>query len=374
MSSGASSLFISLELRVERKQFPFSRKNGDCKLGCDKEQKFHYGGQAVIEGVMMRGPKDFAIAVRNADGEIVTSTEDVEGILGRFKWLNRPLLRGTLALIDAMALGIKALQYSAKIAMSDIEKAEAQKKAATAKTKEVKPELVEQPAKPSKVNDMTIGFLMVLGLAGGMALFFLAPIFAVKGITWGFGVDLQGWLKTLIEGLIKMSIFVGYVFGISFIPDIRRVFQYHGAEHKVINTYEAGVELTVDNVVEHTKAHVRCGTSFILVVLVTSMVIFMAVPWGEKMTIVDMLMRWVYKMALLPVVAGIAYEVIRFAGGHKDSFFTRMLVAPGLLMQRITTREPEPEMIEVAIKSLQCVLDEEASHKDDTQVSAVTEE
>lgn len=356
-------------------RFLLSRKNGDCKLGCDKEQKFHYGGQAVIEGVMMRGPKDFAIAVRRADGEIVTSTEDVESILGKFKWLNRPFLRGTLALIDAMALGIKALKYSADIAMSDAEQAEAEKKAQKQAQKNAETEVkaavnpgpapVQAEKKPSKVNDMTIGVMMVLGLVLGFALFFFVPIAIVRPLTEG----VSSYWRAVFEGLVKIAIFVLYVVGISFMPDIRRVFQYHGAEHKVINAYEAGVELTVDNVVSHTKAHVRCGTSFILVVLVTSIVVFMFVPIWHSI-----LLRWLIKMALLPLVAGISYEVIRFAGGHKDSLFTKMLVAPGLLMQKITTREPEPEMIEVAIKSLQGVLEEEASHKDEEQISAASEE
>lgn len=352
-------------------------------MASDKEQKFHYGGQAIIEGVMMRGPKDFAIAVRRADGEIVTSTEDVESILGKFKWLNKPFLRGTLALIDSMALGIKALKYSADIAMSDAEKAEAEKKAQKSGAKQVEADAasqtitdaaqVEAGKKPSKVNDMTIGVVMVLGVVLAFGLFFFAPILAVNGFTSITHAHLQSWQKTMAEGMVKILLFVVYVVAISFLPDIRRVFQYHGAEHKVINAYEAGVELTVDNVKPYTKAHVRCGTSFILVVLVTSIIVFMALPW-TKATIVSALVRWLYKMALLPVVAGIAYEVIRFAGGHKDSFLTRMLVAPGILMQKVTTREPEPEMIEVAIKSLQGVLEEEASHKSGAQVSAVSEE
>ena len=312
-----------------------------------KEKKFHYGGQAVIEGVMMRGPKDFAVAVRKADGEIVSTREDVDSIIGRFKWLDKPFLRGTLALIDSMALGIKALKYSADIAMSDAVAAGNAQEGAD--------------PKPSggKVNDVTVGAIMALGLVLGVALFMLVPILIVRPLRASHG--LAGWELTALEGGVKITLFVLYVALISLMKDIRRVFQYHGAEHKTINAYEAKEELTVENVRRYTKAHVRCGTSFILVVMVASIVVFMFISWKS------ILMRFVYKLALLPVVAGIAYEVIRLAGRHKDSFFARLLVLPGLVMQKITTREPEPEMIEVAIKSLQSVLDQEALHAAESQ-------
>lgn len=310
-----------------------------------KQKEFHYGGQAVIEGVMMRGPEHFAVAVRRENGEIVTTTETIESsILGRIKWLDKPFLRGTLSLIDSMALGIKALKYSADVAMQD---------AAQLDSSSAKPAGQEDPpaAAPEKVNDIAVGAMMVLGLALGVALFFFVPILVVKPLTTG----LPSWTRTTLEGGVKIALFILYVFAISLLPDIRRVFQYHGAEHKTINAYEAGVELTVDDVIKHSKAHVRCGTSFILVVLVTSIIVFMFISWDS------VLLRFIYKLALLPVVAGIAYEIIRFAGAHKDWALSRLLVLPGLLMQKITTREPEPEMIEVAIRSLECVLQKQAT-------------
>jgi len=318
-----------------------------------KQKDFHYGGQAVIEGVMMRGPKDFAVAVRKASGEIVTTREDIDSIIGRFKWLDKPFLRGTLALIDAMALGIKALKYSADIAMQDA----MQTDPAEDKNDGAGSPGGDAPAKASRVNDVTVGAMMVLGLVLGVALFMLVPIFIVRPLKGSFG--LAGWQLTALEGAVKITIFVLYVVLISLMRDIRRVFQYHGAEHKTINAYEAKEELTVENVGRHTKAHVRCGTSFILVVLVASIVVFMFISWKS------ILLRFLYKLALLPVVAGIAYEVIRLAGKRKDSRFARLLVLPGLVMQRITTREPEPEMIEVAIKSLKSVLETEASREAD---------
>ncbi len=339
---------------------------------------FHYGGQAVIEGVMMRGPKEFAVAVRKADGCIVTTKDDVESILGKFKWLDKPFLRGMLALIDALALGIKSLMYSANIAMEDAVQADkAAKQDKDASPSEVEPspaDCQEQPdqsakAEPKKsaVNDLAVGATVVIGLGLGIALFLFVPIAITKQLKTVLTV---GWQLTLVEGLIKLTLFLGYVLLISLMRDIRRVFQYHGAEHKTINAYEAGAPLEVEQVKKYPKAHVRCGTGFLLVVIVTSTVVFLIVveqlPFGSltNPNAISYLMRFVYKLALLPFVAGIAYEVIKFAGSHKHSLFARLLVYPGLLVQRITTREPEPEMIEIAIKSLEIVLDNEGRQED----------
>lgn len=319
----------------------------------DNNKPFHYGGQAVLEGVMMRGRKDFAVAVRKANGEIVSTCEAVKGILGRLQWLNKPLLRGTLMLIDSLALGIKALMYSANIAMADIEEEENAKKKAKG---------IDAAPKPNKVNDLMIPVVMVLGVLLALAIFKLVPIAITKPLK---SVVPVSWMLTAIEGVVQIAIFIAYVYVISFAKDIRRVFQYHGAEHKTINAYEAGAELTVDGVISHTKVHVRCGTSFILVVLVASVFVYAIVvdhlPLGslKNPTVASYFARWGYKICLLPFVAGLAYEVIRFAGRHKNSVISSLLVWPGLLMQKLTTREPEPEMIEVAIKSLSNVLEAE---------------
>lgn len=312
---------------------------------------------------MMRGKEDFAVAVRRSSGEIVSTTENVESMFAKLKFLKKPFLRGTLALIDAMALGIKALKFSTDIAMQDIDESEAAKRGEEEKE--------ASPAKKS-VNDITVGAIMVLGLLGGVGLFFLVPILLTKTLNQHVHVP---WQLTAIEGLIKIGLFVGYVAAISMLKDIRRVFQYHGAEHKTINAYEAGVELTVENVSGYTKAHVRCGTSFILVVLVTGIIVFALIadhlPYGslaqheKSMRVLSSFIRWGYKLLLLPFVAGISYEIIRLAGNCKDSMFTKLTLLPGLLMQKITTREPEPQMIEVAIKSLQAVLDRENAAKAD---------
>ena len=303
----------------------------------------------------MRGPKDFAVAVRRANGEIVSTAENVESMFSKLNWLKKPFLRGTLMLIDSMALGIKALKYATDIAMQDIDA-------------ESKGDAEDKPAKPPSkgVNDITVGAIMVLGLLGGVGLFFFVPILLTKLLNQRIDVP---WQLTAIEGVIKIGIFVGYVAVISMLKDIRRVFQYHGAEHKTINAYEAGEELTVENVSRYTKVHVRCGTSFILVVLITGVIVFALIadhlPYGSltqhggSMKILSSFIRWGYKLALLPFVAGISYEVIRLAGKAKDSWLTKLVLLPGLLMQKITTREPEPQMIEVAIASLNGVLDRE---------------
>lgn len=314
----------------------------------------------------MRGPKDFAVAVRRSNGEIVSTVENVETTFAKLAWMKKPFLRGTLALIDAMALGIKALKYATDIAMKDI--------TAEEQAKQGKEQAVSEP---KGVNDMTVGAIMVLGLLGGVALFFFIPILLTKLLNQRIDVP---WQLTAIEGVIKIGLFVGYVVAISMLKDIRRVFQYHGAEHKTINAYEAGVELNVDNVRDYTKAHVRCGTSFILVVLVTGILIFMLIadhlPYGSltqhqgTMKILSSFIRWGYKLALLPFVAGISYEIIRLAGNCKESVFTKLMLLPGLLMQKITTREPDDDMIEVAITSLKGVLDKEELAKAELKQAA----
>lgn len=332
------------------------------KLLADKKQaQFSYGGQAIIEGVMMRGPKDFAVAVRRANGEIVTTTENVEAKFGKLKWLNKPFLRGTLALIDSLALGIRALKYSADIAMADIENQEKGKNQAA--------ETPGSEPKKSKINDVTIGFTMILGVALSFALFFFLPIVITKQIP----NSLANWQRTAMEGAIKITMFFVYIVAISFLPDIRRVFQYHGAEHKTINSYEAKEELTVENVSKHTTVHPRCGTSFILVVLFTSILIFMLIidhlPFGAlaNKSWISYPLRFVYKLVLMPFIAGLSYEVIRFAGKRKDSMLTKLMLGPGLLMQKITTREPDNGMLEVAIASLKGVLDSEKSREENTE-------
>ncbi len=315
------------------------------------KQDFHYGGQAVIEGVMMRGRKHFAVACRRADGQIALTSESVEkGILGRLKWLNVPFLRGTLALIDALVLGMKSLMWSANIALED----------EAAKTDANKSALDKNPAQSSSqstkknVSDVTLSATLFVAVAFAIVLFVYAPALLTKLVA-GRLTESRVWLG-LIEGGIKLLFLLGYVSAISLMPDVRRVFQYHGAEHKVINAFESGVPLEVEKVQSYTTVHVRCGTSFLLVVILVGILVFAAVPWSFSGPMWKaMLMRAAYKLPLLIPVAGIAYEVIKFAGSRKESPVMRVLLAPGLLMQKITTKNPTDDMVEVAIASFNAV-------------------
>jgi len=290
-------------------------------------QNLQYGGQAVIEGVMMRSPRYFAVACRRPNGYIVVKLEDLANSwLARLKWLNRPFLRGTLALLDAMALGIRALRFSADVQIEE----------------------QTQTVQQKRINDLAVGSTMVLGIAIGVGLFVALPTALTQLLPWKNPV-----LLNMLDGIIRIALFLGYVMAVGNLKEIRRVFQYHGAEHKAINTFEAGLPLTMENARQQSRIHPRCGTSFVMVVLILAIFVFSLT--GRP----PIWLRIPLHIALLPVVAGIAYEVIKFAGRHKESRFTRWLLAPGLWSQRITTREPEEAQIEVALCALQAVVEQE---------------
>lgn len=296
---------------------------------------------------MMRGKEHFAVACRRANGEITATTEPIENsILGKLKWLNRPLLRGTLALVDSLFLGMKSLMWSGNLAMADeTERISAEKSGET----NDEPEKVSK--KTDKANDVVLNVTLFISMAVAIGVFMFLPIVLTKW-TLANATDSRVW-QGLLEGGIKLAFLFIYIWGISRWDQIHRVFEYHGAEHKVINAYEAGEELTVENVQKHTTVHVRCGTSFLLVVILVSIVVFSAISWNSVIE------RLLYKLLLLPLVAGIAYEIIKFAGSRKDSKLMRLVLAPGLLMQRITTQEPADDQVEVAIKSFESVRDAE---------------
>ncbi|WP_312640914.1 DUF1385 domain-containing protein [Hydrogenoanaerobacterium sp.] len=296
--------------------------------------KTSIGGQALIEGVMMRGPAISAMATRMPDGSIDTETWENKGAKAWYK--KAPFLRGVFNLIDSLALGYKCLMKSAEKSGMDLE---------------------EEPTKFEKwliakfgdgMMKVISGFALVMGAALAMLLFVVLPTYSIKFLDMFIPL---GGLKTLLEGLIKIIIFVAYLALVAKMPDIRRVFEYHGAEHKTIACYEAGKELTVENVREYTRFHPRCGTSFILIVLVISIIVFSAVPWYSGW------MRIIIKLLLLPVVVGIAYEIIKLAGRY-DNVITRFISAPGLWLQRLTTNEPHDDQIEVAIESMKPVIPE----------------
>lgn len=316
-----------------------------------KPEHVLYGGQAVIEGVMMRGPRYFAIVCRRENKEIVIEQGSVESLLKRIRWLNKPFLRGTLAFIDALVLGVKSLTFSANVAMADIEQSNPKKGKKHQEADSTVDGEGPGKAKSQSMNDITIGVTMVLGIALGIGIFVVGPHLLAdllkKSIRSSVGLNLA-------EGFVRIALFVGYVAAISLIKDIRRVFQYHGAEHKVINTLEADLELTPQNFEKYTTIHPRCGTSFIVVVLVLSILVYALLGWQPAWYV-----RVLYRLALLPVLAGIAYEMIRFAGKRKDSKVLAAILSPGLILQRLTTREPTEEMVEVAHRALEVVLERE---------------
>jgi len=292
-------------------------------------QRFSYGGQAVIEGVMMRGRHSLAIAVRRSDG-LVLHEENLTPWAQKYPILGWPLVRGSVALVEAMVMGVRSLSFSAS-QFAEEEEAELTTK-----------ELV-----------LTIGLAFLLTVV----LFIALPAYVIRLVQVGIRSNV---LLNILEGLIKIGFFLLYIIGISFMDDIRRVFEYHGAEHKTINCYEAGEPLVVENVAKYTTVHRRCGTNFMLIVFFTSVFVFSF--FGRP----PFVQRVLLHLALLPLVAGLSYELIRLAGKPNHPPWVDWIAAPGLLLQKLTTREPDANQIEVAIEALQTVL-----RKDETLVPAI---
>lgn len=288
--------------------------------------KFQYGGQAVIEGVMMRGREYMAIAVRRGPEEIVVHKEPVGSLTKRYKALKAPFIRGVVALCESFGLGLKALLFSANQFV----------------------ETEEQERLTPLETIAIVGSAVLLTIV----LFILLPL-GVRSLINRL-TEIPFWLN-IGEGLVRAVILVLYILLVSLIKDMRRVFAYHGAEHKVIHAFEAGEELTVANAQRHTTLHPRCGTSFLLFVVVISALIFSVL--GRQ----TFLMRVASRILLLPVVAGFSYELIKLAGRKQAFFLVRWLSAPGLLLQRLTTNPPDDGMVAVAIEALQAVLREDAS-------------
>lgn len=305
------------------------------------------GGQAVLEGVMMRGPAKTAVAIRKSDGEIVLDVKENKSFLAKYKLNKIPILRGFLSFFVSMYTGVKYTMYSAEFI--DIE----------AEEEETKFDKFLNKVFGDKVMDVIMWVAVVLALILGVGLFMFLPTLLAGGVKALLTNPIlpQGIAKVfsntitlnLIESVTRIVIFLLYMYGVSHMKDMKRVFAYHGAEHKSIACYEAGEALTVENVREHTRLHPRCGTSFLLIVMVVSILFFSFLSWDNA------LMRLVIRLALLPVVAGVSYEVIKFAGRSKGCV-ARFLTKPGLALQKLTTNEPDDAQIEVAIAALQAVL------------------
>ena len=304
------------------------------------------GGQALIEGILMRGPEKQAIVVRDQEGHLVEKIEELKLIKDRYPILGWPLVRGTVNFLDSMVKGVKALMYSADF-YPDEEAAQPSKF-----------ELwLEKHLSSKKLESAVVALAVVLGVGMSLFLFMVLPTFLTGGLTHFFP-GFPMWGRNLLEGLLKIAIFLLYLFFCSRQKDIYRVFQYHGAEHKTIFCYEAGLPLTVENVRVQPRHHPRCGTSFLFVVIFVSILIS-SVVFGIW-PITNALLRTAVHLLLLPMVVGITYEFNRWVGRHvQDSGLARVLTAPGMWMQNFTTNEPDDSMIEVAIRSLELVLPSE---------------
>jgi hypothetical protein len=322
-----------------------------------------YGGQAVIEGVMMRSPRFFSIACRAPNGEIIIQTEAVEKTwIGRQKWLRWPFLRGSLALLDTMALGTRSMRFAANVQLAAEHQAVVPGEAPVIAAK-----TTEGQEKKNRVQDTTIGGAMVFALLVGVCLFNYLPNLIAQNLE-RFGST--GMMINFVTEIVKIVIFLGYLALIGQSPDIREVFKYHGAEHKAINTMEAEQTLNMENCLAQTRLHPRCGTSFAITVLIVSMVVFTFVPrypFGHSLGFLpDATIRFGVELIILPLISGIAYELIRLAGQFRRSEIVHVLFWPGLMSQYLTTREPESRHVEIAIAALKAVIAAENGEQPDT--------
>ncbi len=308
------------------------------------------GGQAVMEGVMMKNKDKYAVAVRKPNHEIEVKVSDCKSVIKNEKLRNLPIVRGVVNFIESLSLGMKTLMYSASF-FEDEEDA--------AKKENLSPEEKKKMEEKEKKEEK----LLMSGTLAFSVVFALLLFFALPYFLSGFfhKVIASETLIALIEGLIRLAIFVGYIALISLTPDIKRTFMYHGAEHKCINCIEHGMELNVENVRKSSRLHKRCGTSFLLIVMLISIVFFMFIRVDSK--ILQLLLR----LLLIPVIAGVSYEFIRLAGRY-ENWFLNIFSKPGMWMQRLTTKEPDDEMIEVGIASVEAVFDWRSWQKEEESV------
>lgn len=307
-----------------------------------KDNQAHFrtsiGGQALIEGILMRGPEKQAIVVRKSTGELVYKVDELKLIKKRHPVLGWPFIRGVVNFLDSMVKGVQAVTWSADQLPEDMQEDPS------------KLDLwIEEKLGSEKAEKIIMGIAVFLGIALSVGLFFFLPTL-LTGLLDNF---ISGrLLKNLVEGLLRVGIFLLYLWGMTHMKDIKRMFQYHGAEHKTIHCYERGLELTVENIRPMPRQHPRCGTSFLFVVMIVSILVLMFVSWSSP------LMRLVVRLLLLPVIVGISYEINRWVGRH-DNLLSSILSWPGRKLQNLTTFEPDDGMIEVAIEALKQVVPEE---------------
>lgn len=312
-----------------------------------EEKIMPVGGQAVIEGVMMRSPKRLATAIRRANGNIELKVQEYQSLIQRKKILNIPVIRGAITLIEVMIMGIKTLQWSADKAMEDVE----EKEIAEGK-REKKGKKKQGMSTLSAV--LSIGIALIIGIGA----FFVLPLFLTTTV---FNVEKQALAFNFVAGSIRIIFFLLYVWGISFMNDVKRLFQYHGAEHKTVFAFEEKIQLSTLNVQKFSTFHPRCGTSFLVIVMLVSLFFFAIVDslvmiWlGE----ISLLIRLATHLPLIPIVGGLSYEALKASSNNIDNPIVRALISPGLGLQRITTSEPDDEQVEVAIAALQAALGED---------------
>lgn len=294
------------------------------------EKKATVGGQAVIEGVMMRGSKGLATAVRLPNGEIEVKKESSESLTKKNKFLGLPIIRGFVSLIESLVIGLKSLEFSASFFEDDDE------------TESKFDKWFDKTFK-DKGSSVLMGISLVISLTFAVLLFFILPTVLTNVVKKTITANVIA--LNVVEGLIRVVIFLAYIFLVGKLEDIKRVYQYHGAEHKTIFCYESGIELTPENAKKFGRLHPRCGTNFLFLVMVISIIIFSFTGWQS------IGQRVVSRILLLPVVSGVTYEVIKWLG-KSDSKISKIIAWPGLLLQKITTQEPDESMLEVAITSL----------------------
>lgn len=302
-------------------------------------EKINIGGQAVLEGVLMRAPRALAIAVRRPSGEIVVKREAAPPLSERYPIVKLPILRGAVALFTSLVIGIKALNFSANEALV-----------------EETPE-GEEPKK-EELSSWAMAGTMAVAFGFGIGLFFVLPLYLTKLMVPVIGDG--NIVFNLVDGVIRVVVFLIYIWAISRMKDIQRVFQYHGAEHKTIFAFEEGAELTIESVKRFSRLHPRCGTSFLLIVMLVSIAVFSLIPKAWPFAY-----KALSRVVLLPLIAGISYEFLKWSAKNDQHPLVKLVIAPGLALQRLTTREPDDDQLEVAICSVKEALDENGGYADD---------
>ena len=281
-----------------------------------KESSLAFGGQAVMEGVMMRSKDHMVVCVRQPNNEIVTKTEELHSLSEKYRFLKLPFLRGILALFETLYSGIKGIYFSANAAFGDDDEEES-------------------------LNPKEIAVVVAVAICLSILLFSVTPFFLTSLLNFGGGV-----VFNIVEGIVRLSFLLAYLAAVSLVGDFKRIFQYHGAEHTAINAYESGVELNVENARKYSRFHARCGTSFLLIVTLISILFFSIMPSSTY------LVRLAYRVVLIPVISAVSYELLKLSDNYRNSRIMRVLVAPGLALQHLTTRQPDDDMIAVAIKAV----------------------